>query len=506
MKITKIIIGIFLAVGLLTTPALAQEDSVDEVLIASEANYPDALMGSAVSEKLGIPLIITESDQLPEEAEEALEEYGPEDVVVLGGPAVVSESVFEELEENHDATRLWGMSRYGTAEEIVDRYWPEGTESAVLVEEDLEDERGSVMANARSFAGERPVLPVPEGKIPSGVLNQLNEMDVEEVDFVGTEISEEMEEDLEDIGAGTGEEVTAQDRDEIAENARERAKENVQEGDRLLVVAHRGRTDVISAPSAPDRRPIFIGDEEDIDDLVETVEDKEIEEVKIAGNPELAGQAAEALKEIEDVEVDNVVDRATTAVEQASTVARENRPDFAGKYQERSEDWRQQIEDRSERVEERASRDLERARGIAEDIENEEIQGMVDEAEQAIEDGDFGKARDIARDIRSEARSLRYEEVRENPEEIAREVRRDQESLRERAQELRELNEEFGDMMQEDMTVDERLSTIEGFRERRHEHIQGMIDQAVENGGLHNITGFRDGPGRPEDVGPGNNR
>lgn len=475
MKHTKILLGLVLALSILVTPVAAEEE-VDKVILAGEANYPDAVVGSSVSEKLGIPLILTEVEELPEEAESALDEYAPEEVIVIGGPAVVSEEIIEQLREDYEVSRLWGMSRYGTAQEIVERFWPEGAESVVLVEDRMDDERGEILAASRAFAGERPVIPIPEGKVPAGITNQLEEMGVEEVDVVGID-PEGIREELGDLGIGVGEEVRAQNREQLRNEARERANERVEAGDRLLVVASQGHRDVISAPSVPDHRPFLVSSEDEIDELIDLIEERDVEEVKIVGQPELAGEIAEALEDV-DVEVDLVVERATEAVAQASELAKENRPEFAERFAQRNQEWRQRIEEADERVQERAGKEIERTRGIFEDWDGEELEGRVDEAEAAFEEGDYQRAREIAQEVRTEARGRRYEEVREDPGAIAEEVRRETDSVRERTQELREMNEEFGEKMQEEMTIEERIQVIEEFRGRRREKVHEIVEQA----------------------------
>lgn len=479
MKYAKILLGLILALSLAATPVAAEE--VEKVFLASEANYPDTVVGSSVSEKLGVPIVLTEAEELSGEAEGALEEYSPQEVVVIGGAAVVSEEVVQEVREDYEVRRLWGMTRYGTAQEVVERFWPEGAESVVLVEDPMDDERGEVLAASRGFSGERPVIPVPEGKVPAGAMNQLNEMEVEEVDVVGTD-TEAIEEELDEVGIQVEEHVRAENREELRNEARERAREEVEGGDRLVVAASQGYRDVISAPSVPDHRPFLVSSVEETDELVDLIEERGLEEVKIVGQPELAGEIADVLEEETDIEVDLVVERATGAVAQASELARENRPEFAERFAQRNQEWRQRIEEAEERVQERAGREIERTKGIFEDWDGDDLEGRVEEAETAMEEGDYQRAREIAQEVRSEARGRRYEEVRESPEDVAREVRRETENIRERTEELREMNEEFGSMMQEDLTVEERLQVVEEFRGRRQEKVQEIMGEAGQRG------------------------
>lgn len=489
MKQIKILVGLILALSVLATPVAAQD--VDKVILASEANYPDAIVGSSVSEKLGMPLVLTEPEVLSEEAENALDEYAPEEVVVIGGPAVVSEEAVSQLEQDYNVSRLWGMSRYGTAQEVVERFWPEGTQSAVLVEDPMDEERGEILAASKAFAGERPVIPVPEDKVPAGILNQLNEMGVEEVDVVATD-PEEIEDEVGEVGIGVNEEIGAQNRKQLRDEARERAMEEVESGDRLLVVASQGHRDVISAPSVPNHKPFLVSSEDEISEAVDLVEQRNITEVKVAGQPDLAGQIAEAFGE--DVEVDLVTERATEAVAQASELARGHKQDFEERFPQRNEEWRQEREEAEERIQERTHEELNKTKALSNDWDGQELQEKVEEAEAAMEQGNYQEAREIAQEVRTEARKRKYEEVRGNATAVREEVEREMKNVQEMTQELKEMNQEFGNMMQEEMTVQERLQTIEDFRGRRRQMVRDIAQGAAERGYMpEDTTGMTHG-------------
>lgn len=87
-----------MALAILSVTAVAAENSVDKVILASNANYPDAIVSSAVSQKLGTPVLLTDKAQLSEETASALNELQPSEVIVVGGPAVVSDQVIQTLE------------------------------------------------------------------------------------------------------------------------------------------------------------------------------------------------------------------------------------------------------------------------------------------------------------------------------------------------------------------------------------------------------------------------
>ena len=98
-------------------------DGADIVVLATGANWPDALGGSALAGAVNGPLLLTRPDSLPDEVAAEITRLAPKRVYVLGGEVAVSEAVFDEAElltEMDIATRLDGPTRYETAIEIAD--------------------------------------------------------------------------------------------------------------------------------------------------------------------------------------------------------------------------------------------------------------------------------------------------------------------------------------------------------------------------------------------------
>ncbi|WP_370326138.1 cell wall-binding repeat-containing protein [Euzebya sp.] len=83
------------------------------VVVAAEAPFADALAGAALAPAR---LLLTPGDVLAPEAAEAIRTLDPEEVVVLGGPAAVSDDVVAAIEAEGPAVdRLAGPTRYDTA-------------------------------------------------------------------------------------------------------------------------------------------------------------------------------------------------------------------------------------------------------------------------------------------------------------------------------------------------------------------------------------------------------
>jgi putative cell wall-binding protein len=83
----------------------------NKVFIATGENFPDALSAAPIAASLGIPILLTNTNQLPESVETFLEKQPIYTSYVLGGTGVVSDNVFAKLP---NPKRISGLSRYET--------------------------------------------------------------------------------------------------------------------------------------------------------------------------------------------------------------------------------------------------------------------------------------------------------------------------------------------------------------------------------------------------------
>ncbi|MFB6075540.1 MAG: cell wall-binding repeat-containing protein [Candidatus Aenigmatarchaeota archaeon] len=483
MKAIKIIAVAIVAFAFLVNLSTvnAQEESVDKVILATGSNYPDAVVSSAVSEKLGIPVLLTESEELSKEVRTALKEFDPSEVIIVGGPAAISEEVENKLKEDYEVTRVWGMSKYGTALEVCEHFWPEGTEEAILVENEQDEERGNIMGVVRNLANGKPIIPIPKGEIPANVLNQLRQMEVQKVKIIGMEITEEMETNLSELGIEIGERIRAENEERLQERLQNMSMENIGSNDTLIAVAVGNFRHVISAPNLPQSKSYLVSSEEQIQELVDVVNDGDIKTVKVVGKPDLAEQIAEVLEEETDAEIDLVTKRAQEAIKQAVEVARERRQEFANKYKEKYQKWKEHVEKKQENIQNRVNQTLEKVNSLMEDY-NMSMSDEIQKVKEEVEKGNYLDAIKKAKKLKNEFRSNRWKEVMNNSTAIRREIRQETQSLRERTRELSEISQEFGQQMKGNMTVKERLEVIQKFQERRMEKVRDIVQQASNMG------------------------
>jgi putative cell wall-binding protein len=115
-----------------TAVALSQAtfvEGVDTVFIANGGAFPDALAGGTAAATVPGPVLLVAADAVPSAVVEELQRLRPRRIVVLGGPAAVSDAVEARLRDLAEVVqRLAGDDRYGTAAAVSDAVFPDGAE------------------------------------------------------------------------------------------------------------------------------------------------------------------------------------------------------------------------------------------------------------------------------------------------------------------------------------------------------------------------------------------
>lgn len=118
---------------------LAFPDGADAVVIATGANWPDALGGAALAGSLEAPILLTGKDALPALVEAEIAALGATKAYILGGTGAVGPAVESRLVQlfgSSKVTRFPGTDRYHTAALIaaeVSRREGSGYEKTVFV-------------------------------------------------------------------------------------------------------------------------------------------------------------------------------------------------------------------------------------------------------------------------------------------------------------------------------------------------------------------------------------
>jgi putative cell wall-binding protein len=169
-----------------TAVEISQEgwDSASVVVLANGRNYPDALAAVPLAYALDAPILLTEADELVEEAEDEIERLGATKVIIVGGTGVISEDVAEALEDlDLEVERISGANRYATAAAIAAEVAPDGADTVVLAYG-----RGYADAlAAASYAAVNgyPILLTEKNELPEATEDAIEDLGATKVIVVG---------------------------------------------------------------------------------------------------------------------------------------------------------------------------------------------------------------------------------------------------------------------------------------------------------------------------------
>ena len=113
-----------------TAALIAAEVGADggEVILVNGKTYPDAVSASAYAAMAGTPILLTRASGISTAAAGFLasNEETLTGAIVIGGPAVIAESLVGELEESMPVEWLFGADRYATNLAVLQRFWAAG--------------------------------------------------------------------------------------------------------------------------------------------------------------------------------------------------------------------------------------------------------------------------------------------------------------------------------------------------------------------------------------------
>ncbi|MFD2044474.1 cell wall-binding repeat-containing protein [Ornithinibacillus salinisoli] len=95
------------------------EGEINEAVLVNGSNFPDALSVASYAASSGLPILLVKEDAIPEATETALDTLNVEQTLVVGGTAVISDDVFNNVP---NADRVFGDNRYETAVEVAKHF------------------------------------------------------------------------------------------------------------------------------------------------------------------------------------------------------------------------------------------------------------------------------------------------------------------------------------------------------------------------------------------------
>ena len=156
------------------------------VFVATGTNFPDALAGSAAAGMLKVPVLLVRSTDIPGSTAAELDRLNPQNIFVLGGPGVISESLRTQLGAyagSGVASRVSGIDRYATAAAVSAIWHDPGVPVAFIA-------TGTGFADAlagssAAAALKAPLLLVRPGAIPDATAAELQRLAPQSIYVLG---------------------------------------------------------------------------------------------------------------------------------------------------------------------------------------------------------------------------------------------------------------------------------------------------------------------------------
>jgi hypothetical protein len=147
---------------------------VEMALVATGADFPDALSGGPAAARNDAPILLVRPDGVPAAVAAELTRLQPQRIIVLGGPGVVSEGVLAQLNAMAPggAIRIAGANRYATSAAIASAFWLATRAAFVATGQNFPDALAAASPAARVDA---PMLLVGSG-VPAPIDAELRRL------------------------------------------------------------------------------------------------------------------------------------------------------------------------------------------------------------------------------------------------------------------------------------------------------------------------------------------
>ncbi|HRY11821.1 MAG TPA: cell wall-binding repeat-containing protein [Candidatus Nanopelagicales bacterium] len=161
------------------------DPGVETAFVASGLIFTDALSGSPIAGKTPGPMLLVETDEIPPAIAAELTRLKPKEIVVLGGPATVTDAVQQQLKRftNGVVDRWDGLDRYEASAKISAKSFRPGVRTAFIAS-------GLIFTDALSgspIAGATPgpMLLVKSDDIPPSIETELNRLKPQRIVILG---------------------------------------------------------------------------------------------------------------------------------------------------------------------------------------------------------------------------------------------------------------------------------------------------------------------------------
>ncbi|RQD73592.1 MAG: cell wall-binding repeat-containing protein, partial [Candidatus Syntrophonatronum acetioxidans] len=148
--------------ALIAEEAAEAGDLADYAFVVNGFAPADSLAAGPAAFENNAPILQVREGSVPSVTEDVLEALGIDELFVVGGTAVVSAAVFNQLDDMASVSRLAGADRYETSIEVAKEMYPDAVDYSIVGGFNYADAIGAAV-----FAN--PILFVRQDAVPSSV-------------------------------------------------------------------------------------------------------------------------------------------------------------------------------------------------------------------------------------------------------------------------------------------------------------------------------------------------
>lgn len=148
-----------------------------QVIIVDGYNYADALSVAPYAASQQIPILLSESNKLPQEIAEVIDQF--DQTLVIGGEVAISKEVFSLLPRPE---RIAGVNRFETSVKVADELFSDFNQVYIATGLGFADALTGSLLAARDQA---PILLVRQDRLPDSVLSSLDSRMLDDMHILG---------------------------------------------------------------------------------------------------------------------------------------------------------------------------------------------------------------------------------------------------------------------------------------------------------------------------------
>ncbi|WP_010676940.1 cell wall-binding repeat-containing protein [Bacillus timonensis] len=184
-----------------TSIKISQEGwkQADTVFLSTSSNFPDALAGAPLAYKYDAPILLSLKDNIREDIKKEVIRLGAKRVILLGGKAVLSDTLKNNLENlGLEVRRIGGANRYETATLIAKELGSESKLAYLVYGGNFPD---ALALSPRAASSGTPILLTQTNTLPNTTKKFLKENEIQSLTIIGGNgvISNKIETELNNV-------------------------------------------------------------------------------------------------------------------------------------------------------------------------------------------------------------------------------------------------------------------------------------------------------------------